>query len=109
MNAEWQNTLIRVINEMKSGKRPKSLSVPVLRTIVHAPSSEELAQYAVRLAANQELKIQYRILSPDTKNTIAEYDHLYEVPKRIFDEDSDSYVSVVPSRDIEIVYSVPEV
>lgn len=108
MSAKWQDNLQEVFLEMRSGSRPNALSVPVLKEIVRAPNSEELARYALKLAESGKIRILYRVISPDTKNPIAEFGHLYQIPTRIFDETSDAFISVRPSRDVEIVYSVLE-
>lgn len=109
MKSNWQSRLRKVFLEMKAGSRPRSLSIPALKEIVNAPNSEELARYALTLADRGKIRVQYRVLSPDTKSPIAEYSHFYQIPKQVFDETSDTYVSVKPSRDVEIVYSVSEI
>lgn len=106
MNLGWKHKLKNVILEMRNGSRPKSLSVPVIKEIVNAPSFEELSKYAAMLMNSGEIEIHYRVLSPDTKNPIAEFGYLYQVPPRVFDESSDSYFKINLIKDIEIVYSV---
>lgn len=104
----WHSKLKRVFKEMRNGSRPKSLSVPALKAIVGAPTSEDLASYVVELVDSGQIRVLYRVISPDTKATVAEYGFLYEVPPRIFDDSNDTYFHVKPSRDVEIVYSVSE-
>lgn len=106
MNLGWKHRLRKVILEMKNGSRPKSLTVPVLKEMVNAPSFEELSKYAAELIINGEIEIHYRVVSPDTKVTIAEFGYLYQVPSRVFDETSDSYFTINPVKDIEVFYSV---
>ncbi|MCG3268221.1 hypothetical protein [Yoonia sp. I 8.24] len=106
MKLGWKNRLRKVVLEMKNGSRPESLTVPALREIVNAPSFEELSKYAAQLISNGEIEIHYRVKSPDTKVTIAEFGHLYQIPTRVFDDSSDSYVTVNPVRDVEVIYSV---
>ena len=105
---DWRTNLKKVVREMKDGSRPNELSVPVLREIVRAPSSEVLARFALKLVNKGQIEVHYRVVSSETKTTIGMYDHLYDVPKRVFDESSDTYQTIVPSRDVEVVYSVPE-
>jgi hypothetical protein len=104
----WQNKLKRVFVEMRDGRRPKSLSVPILKEIVGAPSTVDLVNYVVEFVENGQVRVLYRVNSPETKTSVAEFGLLYEVPPRVFDESSDSYFNVKPSRDVEIVYSVSE-
>jgi hypothetical protein len=106
MNLGWKHNLRKVLLEMRNGSRPESLSVPVIKEIVNAPSFEELSKYAAKLLSSGEIEIHYRVLSPDTKNTIAEFGYLYQVPPQVFDESSDSYFKINPIKDVEIIYSV---
>lgn len=108
MRKRWHSKLKKVFAEMRNGTRPTALSVPTLREIVDAPTVEALANYVVELVDNGQVHVLYRVTSPDTKITLAEFGRLYEVPSRVFDESSDSYFRVNPSRDVEIVYSVSE-
>lgn len=105
MISNWQKKLRQVFSEMQGGSRPVALSAPILREIVNAPSSEELARYAFELSTEGSIKVRYRVISPDTKNTVAEYGYFYDIPARIYDENSDAYFNVQPSRDVEIVYT----
>lgn len=92
---------------MKRGDRPPSVSVPVLSNLSGAPSIEDLAYYAAQLANEGKLEVHYRVLSPETKVFLGKFDHMYEIPSRIFDESTDTYQKVIPSRDVEIIYSIP--
>ncbi|AUQ48375.1 hypothetical protein PhaeoP83_00051 [Phaeobacter inhibens] len=108
MRKLWQRKLMRVLSDMRNGTRPKSLSVPTIMEIVGAPNTEDLASYVGKLVESGQVRVLYRVNSPETKNTVAEFNLLYEVPSRVFDDTNDTYFRVKPSRDVEIVYSVSE-
>jgi hypothetical protein len=107
---DWQVKLDDVVEELaRSNTQPgrKEFDLNRIRRLVGPPSQEELAFELTRRVMSGELSAIYRVLSPDTRSSIAEYDKLSDVPTEVYDETMDRRVHVEPYRDVELVYSGP--
>jgi hypothetical protein len=107
---DWQVKLDDVVDELaRSNTQPgrKEFDLNRIRRLVGPPSPEELAFELTRRVVRGELSATYRVLSPDTRSSIAEYDKLSDVPKEVYDETMDRRVNVEPYRDVELVYRGP--
>lgn len=107
---DWQLKLDDVLGELAQSNSQlgrKEFDLNRIRRLVGPPSSEELAFELTRRVVRGELSAIYRVLSPDTRSGIAEYEKLSDVPTEVYDETMDRRVHVEPYRDVELVYFGP--
>lgn len=104
MFAGWRAALDRVVSDIGKDRDSQEYDLNRIMRIVGAPTREALAAELTKRIQLGELKAVYRILSPETRSGIAEYDDFLKIPEQIYDETTDHTFQVHPNRDLEIVY-----
>jgi hypothetical protein len=106
-DAKWMKELDNVVDELvqSAGQTPRrEYDINRIRRRVDPPSVEALALELTRHVANGELTTIYRVISPETKNGIAEFSDFNQIPDVLYDESSDREFDVKPYRDVELIY-----
>lgn len=105
--ADWRSELDEVIGELvrsASESLRKEYDINRIRRRVSPPNAEALALELSRRVVNGQLSAIYRVISPETKSGIAEYNRFSDIPDEIYDETSDRTVHIEPYRDVELIY-----
>jgi hypothetical protein len=100
----WKQRLTDLLEQMHSGRIGKEMTLSHIFREVGAPSQEELALELLRMQQSGDLVVRYKVLSPETREGLEEYERLKDIPSDMYDESTDRRFRVVPSRDLEIVY-----
>lgn len=104
---DWKRELDQVIAELvlSATQSPrKEYDINRIKRRVEPPNAEALALELSRRVFDGQLAAFYRVLSPETKSGIAEFDRFSDIPKEIFDETSDRFFHIEPYRDVELIY-----
>lgn len=105
--SDWKSELDQVVGELVQSTA-QSLSreydINRIRRRVGAPDAEALALELSRRVIGGQLSAVYRVISPETKNGIAEFKRFSDIPEEIYDETSNRTVHIEPYRDVELIY-----
>lgn len=100
----WEKRLKSLLAEMQSDIKPDILTVAAISAYVRPPSEYALIVKAAELVGKGKLKIAYRVISPETKVVVREFEQLSDIPDYLFDESADAKFRVVTNRDVEMVF-----
>jgi hypothetical protein len=106
----WQHRLEKVLAAARDQARAQNVSrvmtLSALQNASKAPSKSQLLDVLEQKITSGELGITYKIISPDTKAVIAEYQSALDIPSSIYDESAGHEIVIDPLSDIEIVFRV---
>lgn len=105
--SDWMNELDRVVGELvqSTTQSPRrEYDINRIRRRVGPPDAEALALELSKRVIGGQLSAVYRVISPETKNGIAEFKRFSDIPDEIYDETSDRTIPVEPYRDVELIY-----
>ncbi len=100
----WRTALDRIVSDIEHSRDGQEYDLNRIMRSVDAPNQEVLAAELTKKVQLGILKAVYRVLSPETRSGIAEYDDFLEIPEELFDNTTDNMVKVQPGRDLEIIY-----
>jgi hypothetical protein len=104
---DWKIELDQVVGELVQSTTQslrREYDINRIRRRVGAPDAEALALELSRRVIGGQLSAVYRVISPETKNGIAEFKRFSDIPEEIYDETSDRTVHIEPYRDVELIY-----
>lgn len=106
----WRNKLDKAISaaRMKSRGTNKDeyFTVDSFIELSGAPSREKVLQFVEEKIKIGELDVIYKVISPETRSVIEEYNSASKIPEEIYDDSSGNYINIDPLSDIEIVFRV---
>lgn len=105
--SDWKSELDRVVGELvqSNSQTPRrEYDINRIRRRVEPPDAEALALELSRRVIGGQLSAVYRVISPETKNGIAEFKRFSDIPDEIYDETSDRTLQIEPYRDVELIY-----
>jgi len=110
MPASWLQNLNRTIESAKADANSRNTSyfftLPRLIELSKAPSKDKILNEIEKKINNGELGVFYRIISPETKAIVAEFDSVSDIPEFIYDDTAGHEITVDPLSNIEVVFRV---
>ena len=105
----WTDRFNNVVRRLNQDPGYREIVLRRLYALVNPPSEFDLASAIHARIHSGELKVSYRVRSPETGAGLGEYSDIADVPHEIRDPTSDLTFEVQPARDIEVVYRRPDV
>jgi len=75
-----------------------------LTDISRPPSRDELIDFLMQEIDRGNIFVRYRVISPDTKSVISEFNNIKDVPETIYDDTSGNDIVIDPLSDIELTF-----
>jgi regulator of sigma D len=100
----WKKELERLLDGGFSQSKEVEYEFKRIKSIVQAPSNEDLAKELYKYVQEGKIKVFYRVISRATGSGILEEASMSDIPREIYDRTSDQMLLVDPIKDMEIVY-----
>lgn len=108
LQSSWKRRLAKAVHQLRTSEKIRELTLDRIRRDVAAPSAAALSEALTEYIVNGEIVPIYRVLSPETKSGIFEYNHVSEIPSIVYDETTDKNIVVQPGENLEIVYQATD-
>ena len=106
----WQDRLEKALADEREEARTKNvirlITLDTLFSRSRAPSKSKLIDAIESKISSGELSVIYKLISPETKAVIAEYESVLDIPEHIYDDTAGQEIAIDPLSDIEVVFRV---
>lgn len=100
----WEQRLDAEILKLQQSASYRELTLNRLKDLVSPPSELALVRALAENVSDGRLRVRYRVVSPETKASIATFESPVDVPETIFDDSTGEEFQVDPFRNVESVY-----
>lgn len=102
-SADWEDRLDLEVGKLHNAQTYRELTLNRLKDLVGAPNEAELLRALAKRVYEGELDVVYRVVSPQTKASLATFTSPLDVPDSMLDESTGEVIDIDRYRNVEAV------